>query len=210
MACKMSTGIILGSTQWGKGVKIGYARVSTKWYQSEVQLAQLEGQGCDKVWRETDFAQGGEDDGFDRFLAQVSPGDTVIATRLTSLAESSADLLRLLERIHKKGAFFRSLAEPWADTRAAGGERVIQTIRGLIEFEIAVADVKSRIEQGRPKTFGVSAGRPQKLSTQQRLKAISLLKVGKSAAAVGRMLGVSRSTISRLKSDHAAGAEQQG
>lgn len=210
MPCKMSTGIIFGSVHWGKGVKIGYARVSTKWYQSEVQLAQLEGQGCDKVWRETDFAQDGAEDGFDQFLAQVSPGDTVVATRLTSLAESAADLLRLLERIHRKGAYFRSLAEPWVDTRAEGGARVIQTIRGLIEFEIAVADVKSRVEQDRPKTFGVSAGRPQKLSTQQRLKAISLLKVGKSAAAIGRMLGVSRSTISRLKSENASAAEQQG
>ena len=50
--------------QLGEGVKIGYARVSTKWYQSEVQLAQLEGQGCDKVWSETDFSRDGSDDGF--------------------------------------------------------------------------------------------------------------------------------------------------
>jgi len=185
-------------------VKIGYARVSTKWYQSKVQLAQLEGQGCDKVWSETGFSQDGSDDGFEKFLAEVSPGDTIVTTRLTSLADSAADLLRLLEKIHKKGAYFRSLAEPWADTKADGGERVIETIRGLIEFEIAVADVKSRVDQDRPKTFGVSAGRPQKLSIPQKQKALSLLKVGQSAAAISRMLGVSRSTISRLKSGKAA------
>ena len=185
-------------------MKIGYARVSTKWYQSEVKLAQLEGQGCDKVWSETALSHDRPDDGFEKFLAQVSPGDTVVTTRLTSLADSSADLLRLLEKIQTKGAFFRSLAEPWADTKADGGQRVIETIRGLIEFEISVADVNSRVEQDRPKTFGVSAGRPQKLSSQQKQKALSLLKVGKSAAAIGRMLGVSRSTISRLKSGKAA------
>ena len=188
-------------------MKIGYARVSTKWYQSEVQLAQLEGQGCDKVWSETSFAKDGSDDGFERFLAEVSPGDTVVTTRLTSLADSPPDLLRLLEKIHAKGARFRSLAEPWADTTSDGGDRVIATLRGLIEFEIAVADVKSRVDQDRPKTFGVSAGRPQKLSSHQKQKALSLLKVGQSAAAIGRMLGVSRSTISRLKSDNATLAE---
>ncbi|WP_197078435.1 helix-turn-helix domain-containing protein [Hoeflea sp. IMCC20628] len=48
---------------------------------------------------------------------------------------------------------------------------------------------------------GLSAGRPQKLSDQQKYKALSLLRVGKSAAAIGRMLGVSRSTISRLKNE---------
>ena len=188
-------------------MKIGYARVSTKWYQSKVQLAQLEAQGCDRVWSETSLSQNGSDDGFENFLAEVSSGDTIVTTRLTSLADSVADLLRLLEKIHEKGAFFRSLAEPWADTKAEGGGRVIETIRGLIEFEVAVADVKSRVDQDRPKTFGVSAGRPQKLSILQKQKALSLLKVGKSAAAISRMLGVSRSTISRLKSDKASTAE---
>ncbi|MCY0146717.1 recombinase family protein [Hoeflea sp. G2-23] len=188
-------------------MKIGYARVSTKWYQSKVQLAQLEGQGCAKVWSEENFSHDGPDDGFERFLAEVSPGDTVVTTRLASLADSAPDLLRLLEKIHRKGAYFRSLAEPWADTTSEGGDRVIETVRGLIEFEIAVADVKSRDDQDRPKTFGVSAGRPQKLSNHQKQKALSLLKVGKSAAAIGRMLGVSRSTISRLKSEKAAATE---
>ena len=185
-------------------MKIGYARVSAKWYQSEVQVAQLERQGCDKVWRESLLADDGSNEDLEEFLAQVSVGDTVVTTRLTSVAHSSADLLRLLEKIHKKGAYFRSLAEPWADTKVEGGDRVIQAIRGLIEFEIAVADVNSRVDQDRPKTFGVSAGRPQKLSDQQRRQALSLLKVGQSAAAIGRMLGVSRSTISRLKSENAS------
>ncbi|MBL4769225.1 MAG: Hin recombinase [Rhodobacteraceae bacterium] len=45
----------------------------------------------------------------------------------------------------------------------------------------------------------MSPGRPQKLSDQKRQEAISLIKIGKSAAEVSRVLGVSRSTISRLK-----------
>ncbi|OCW56586.1 recombinase family protein [Hoeflea olei] len=181
-------------------MKIGYARVSTKWYQSEVQLSQLEAQGCAKVWSDAMLPDASAEERFEAFLAHVSPGDTVIATRLTSLADSPADLLVLLEKIKRKGAYFRSLAEPWVDTRTRGGDRVVETIRGLIEFELAVADIQSRVEEDRPRTFGVTAGRPQKLSREQRQKALALLKVGKSAAAIGRLLGVSRSTISRLKS----------
>ncbi len=180
-------------------MKIGYARVSAKWYQSEVQISELEKQGCDKIWKDSVRDGQSAEKSLKEFLRQVSKGDTVIATRLASVARSPADLLQMLEQIHKKGAFFRSLAEPWADTKAEGGDRVIETLRGVIDFEIALADAESRDEENRPQTFGVSAGRPQKLSENDKSRAQSLLRIGKSAAEVGRMLGVSRSTISRLK-----------
>lgn len=180
-------------------MKIGYARVSAKWYQSEFQVSELEKQGCDRVWREALAGNDDEAQAFLNFLDQVGPDDTVIATRITSVAHSAAEFLNLLERIQKKGAHFKSIAEPWANTSGKDGERVIDTIRGMIDFEIAVADMKSRNVQNRPQTFGVSAGRPHKLSEQQKVKALSLLKIGKSAAEISRMLEVSRSTISRLK-----------
>ena len=173
--------------------------MSAKWYQSEFQVAELEKQGCDRVWRESLLGDADSDKALKQFLDQISDGDTVIATRVTSVAHSAADLLDLLERIHKKGAYFKSLAEPWVNTNEPGGERVIETIRGLIDFEIAVADMETRNVQDRPQTFGVSAGRPHKLTGPQKEKALSLLKIGKSAAEISRMLGVSRSTISRLK-----------
>ena len=181
-------------------MKIGYARVSTKWYLSELQVVELEKQGCDKIWRDT--LTGIEDSGekLTEFLDQISSGDTVVATRLTSVAHSPAELLYLLEEIQSKGAFFKSLAEPWADTKDEGGERVIDTIRGMIGFDLALAEMKSRDEVDRPQTFGVSPGRPRKLTERQNYEAISLLRIGKSAAEIGRILGVSRSTISRLKS----------
>ena len=180
-------------------MKIGYARVSAKWYQGEVQISELERQGCDKIWKESTLENENPDKALTKFLESISKGDTVMATRLTSVAGSVPDLLQFLEKIHNKGAYFRSIAEPWADTNSEGGQRVIDCIRGLVDFEISIADAESRVEEGRPKTFGVLPGRPKKLSEQKRHEAVSLLKLGKSAAEVSRMLGVSRSTISRLK-----------
>jgi len=182
-------------------LKIGYARVSAKWYQSEIQVSELEKQGCDKIWKDSILENEDPDKALKSFLKEVSKGDTVVATRLASVANSAPDLLILLEKIHKKGASFRSIAEPWANTNTEGGERVIQTIRCMIYFGIAVADAESREEENRPKVFGVLPGRPKKLAEQQKQEAMSLLKMGKSAAEVSRMLGVSRSTISRLKKE---------
>lgn len=180
-------------------MKIGYARVSSKWYQSEVQVGELEKQGCDKVWKESINDTDNPEAALEDFLKTVTKGDIVVATRLASVANSTADLLQFLERIHKKGAHFRSASEPWADTTIKGGESIINTIRGIIDFEISVADAENRITENRPKTFDTSAGRPKKLTEPQKQKALSLLKNKKSAAEISRLLGVSRSTISRLR-----------
>lgn len=180
-------------------VKIGYARVSAKWYQNEFQVAELERQGCDRVWRESLLESDDPDSALRAFMAQVSPGDTVIATRVISVAHSAADLLHFLEMLQRKGAFFRSISEPWIDTKRDGGARVVETIRGMIDFEIEVADLRSRQDADHPQTVGISAGRPPKLTERERFEALSLLKLGKSAAEISRKLGVSRSTISRLK-----------
>jgi len=75
-------------------VKIGYARVSSKWYRNEVQLSELQRQGCDRVWRDTAIAR--VDDGANSlaaFLADVSDGDVVVVSRLSAVADSIAELL---------------------------------------------------------------------------------------------------------------------
>lgn len=180
-------------------VKIGYARVSTKWYQGELQIAELEKLGCDKVWSDTLTGGENSENQLKAFIKQLSSGDTVIATRVTSVAQSAAELLHLLEEIDKKGAYFKSLAEPWANTNEHGGERVIETIRGMIGFELALAALDKKQDVERPQTFGISLGRPRKLSEKQKYEAMSLLKIGRTAAEISRKLGVSRSTISRLK-----------
>ena len=93
-------------------VKIGYARVSSKWFRNEVQLSELQRQGCDRVWSDT--AIDGDDgaNSLEAFLADVSDGDVVVVSRLSAVADSIAELLNLIELLRKKGAAFRSIAEP--------------------------------------------------------------------------------------------------
>ena len=180
-------------------VKIGYARVSSKWYQSEVQLSELKRQGCDRIWSDT--AQDGIDrsETLEEFLADVSAGDVIVVSRLSAIADSIAELFNLLERLHEKGAAFRSMSEPWINTEAGRAGTVLEVLGGVIDYEIGLADLESRTVEDRPRSFGLSRGRPKKLSVTEREQAISLLSMGKTAAEIGRMLGVSRSTISRLK-----------
>ncbi len=180
-------------------VKIGYARVSAKWYRNEVQLGELQRQGCDRVW--SDAAVDGNDrtSSLETFLAGVSAGDVVVVSRLSAVADSIAELLNLIEMLRKKGAAFRSIAEPWASTEGERADVLLDILGGVIDYELGLADLESRAVEDRPRSIGLSKGRPKKLCETDRAEALSLLSMGKTAAEIGRLLGVSRSTISRLK-----------
>ncbi|EBA17477.1 transposon gamma-delta resolvase [Roseobacter sp. SK209-2-6] len=180
-------------------VKIGYARVSSKWYRSEVQLSELKQQGCDRIWSDTAEDGASRSETLKAFLADVSPGDVIVVSRLSAIADTIAELFSLLERLNEKGASFRSMSEPWINTEDGRAAMVIEILGGVIDFELGMADLESRSAEDRPRSFGLSRGRPKKLSDTEREEAISLLSMGKTAAEIGRMLGVSRSTISRLK-----------
>lgn len=180
-------------------MKIGYARVSSRWYQAELQIAALKNEGCEKIWKDTTRDGTLSSRGLEDFIGQLEPGTTVIATRLSAVARSLPDLLYFLESVTSRGAKFRSLAEPWCDTARSSPSELIGILRGTVEFDVELKALETAAIEDGPSAVGISAGRPNKLSERERIKAVSLLRIGKSAAEVGRLLGVSRSTISRLK-----------
>ena len=180
-------------------VKIGYARVSSKWYRNEVQISEFQRLGCDRVWSDTGADGDNSESSLQAFLADISTGDVVVVSRLSAVAGSIAELLTLIKMLHKKGVAFRSIAEPWVDTEGERAEVVLDILTGVVDYELGLADLESRTVEDRPKSIGLSVGRPKKLSKTDRAEALSLLSMGKTAAEIGRLLGVSRSTISRLK-----------
>ncbi|MFD2178156.1 recombinase family protein [Veronia pacifica] len=183
-------------------MKIGYARVSSKWYQTELQVAKLESLGCEKIWKTHNHNNLTLDQEFNDFLMHIRKGDTVVSTSLLTIAESKADLLSLLNKIEIKGAYFRSIEEPWCDTSPEANVSLKTILQGLIDFEVSIAELRQNEDISyTTRAVGVSVGRPSKLSEKKKFEAVSLLKAGKTAAEIGRLLGVSRSTISRLKSE---------
>ncbi len=180
-------------------MKIGYARVSSRWYQAELQIAALKNEGCEKIWKDTTRDEMISTSGLENFLSQLGPDTTVIATRLSAVARTLPDLLYFLESVTRKGAKFRSLAEPWCDTSVSAPSELLKILRGTVELDVELKALDTATIEDGPTAVGISVGRPNKLSEREQIKAISLLRIGKSAAEVGRLLGVSRSTISRLK-----------
>jgi DNA invertase Pin-like site-specific DNA recombinase len=49
-------------------------------------------------------------------VAAIDQGDVLLVTKLDRLARSTRDLLNTLAAIGDRGAGFKSLGDPWADT----------------------------------------------------------------------------------------------
>jgi DNA invertase Pin-like site-specific DNA recombinase len=107
-------------------------------------------------------------------------------------------MLSVLNEITSRGAAYRSLAEPWADTTHELGE-VLAAIVGYIARKTR-EDILRRTAAGRERarTNGVKFGRRPKLSLPQRLQALARRAAGESPAAIALSYHVSPSTICRL------------
>lgn len=133
-------------------------------------------------------------------MAKLGKGDTLIVSRLDKLARSSRDLLNILHEIGVKGATFRSLGDPWADTSSPHGRLMLTVLGGLAEFERSL--IRARTGEGRARAMreGVRFGRKPKLTVHQRREAVRRRESGETLTAIARTFNVSHSTISRLSS----------
>jgi DNA invertase Pin-like site-specific DNA recombinase len=91
-------------------------------------------------------------------LEVIGQGDTVIVTKLDRLSRDTLDMLELVRDIGKKGAGFKSLAEPWCDTTTPAGELMLTVFAGVAQFERK--RIKERQAEGivRAKAAGVFKG----------------------------------------------------
>src|SRR5438105_4760655 len=105
----------------------GYARVSTRDQDLDLQIADLKTAGCEKIYREKASGAKSDRPELGKALARLGSGDVFVVTRLDRLARSTRDLLNVIDAIGKREAGFKSLKDTWADTTSPHG-RLMMTI----------------------------------------------------------------------------------
>jgi DNA invertase Pin-like site-specific DNA recombinase len=110
---------------------VGYARVSTGGQTLDAQHAALGAAGAEKVFSEKVSGAPTDRKQLQRAIAALRESDVLLVTRLDRLARTTRDPLNVLATIADKGAGFRSLADPWADTTTPHGRLMLTVLGGL-------------------------------------------------------------------------------
>jgi DNA invertase Pin-like site-specific DNA recombinase len=149
--------------------KYGYARVSTKTQDYQIQVEALKGAGCEKIYSEKQSgkSRNGRPE-FAKLMKVLLPGDTVVVTKLDRLARSSRDLHNILHELKDLSAGFVSLGETWCDTTIDVGQLMLTIMGGIAEFERKL--IRGRAEAGieRARRQGKKFGRPERLDAGQK------------------------------------------
>jgi DNA invertase Pin-like site-specific DNA recombinase len=180
-----------------RGIRLGYARVSTEDQALDLQRDRLTRAGCGKLFEEKISGAARNRPALERLLTELRVDDVLVVTRLDRLARSTAELLRIAQAIEEKRAGLQSLEEPWADTTSPAGRMVLTVFAGIAEFERAL--IRQRTEEGRTaaRKRGVPFGRPRKLRPDQQDLIRRLIEEGRSVSDVARTFNVHPATIYR-------------
>ncbi len=115
-------------------MKIGYARVSTRDQNLELQLDALTQAGCELIYQEKVSGALAARVELDKLLLQVRPGDTVYIYKLDRLGRSLKHLLDLVAELQRRDIGLISLTDA-INTHSAQGRLVLNLFASLAEFE---------------------------------------------------------------------------
>ncbi len=178
-------------------MNVGYARVSTRDQDRELQLRELRAAGCERIFEETASGARADRPRLAEALDYARPGDVLVVWRLDRLGRSLRDLIDLVNLLAGKGIGLRSLRESW-DTTTPGGKLVFHVFGALAEFERDLIRERTQAGLEAARARGRKGGRKPKLDRRKLQLASSMLKDrSNSVGDVCAALGVSRATLYR-------------
>lgn len=175
---------------------LGYARVSTKDQDLEVQRRRLRDEaGAIQVFEDVISGKTFERPGLTELLKFSRKGDIICVIRLDRLGRSLKELLETVDDLKARGLAFRSLEER-LDTSSAAGELVFHVFGAIAHFEQRLIVERTRDGIAAAKARGKKLGRPG-LDIDKLTSALKLIDAGVRPAQAAKQLGLGRSTLYR-------------
>ena len=180
-------------------MKIGYARVSTKDQNLDLQLTALKNAGCEKILKEKLSAIKDRPE-LNSMVSNLREGDIVVVWKLDRLGRSLQHLVELISNFKKLGVEFVSLSDN-IDTTTPQGRLMFNMFASFAEFErelisertrAGIAAMKLRNPGGGSKR-GLSPGNKKKLLMAKELSRKGEMK----PADIYESLGLSKATFYR-------------
>jgi DNA invertase Pin-like site-specific DNA recombinase len=185
-------------TLWSEAMIVGYARTSTADQEAglEAQERDLKAAGAERLYTEQ-ASSVSRRQALEEALDYLRDGDELVVTKLDRLARSIRDLMEIVERVRSKGASLRILAMD-LDTSSATGKLMLGILGSVAEFEREIMLERQREGIAKAKAAGKYKGR---VPTAQRKAedVLRLLADGKTEVEAARSVGISRSSVQRIK-----------
>jgi DNA invertase Pin-like site-specific DNA recombinase len=181
-----------------KILKIGYARVSTKDQNLDMQIDALKQNGCEKIYMDKITGAKKERLEFDRALDQLRKGDTLVVWKLDRAGRSLKHLIELVEDLDGNGVGFISLKEN-IDTTTSTGKLVFHIFAALAEFERDIIRERTHAGLNAARARGRVGGRPRLMDDKKVAMAKTMMNDKNIPVKdICKALGVSRATLYRV------------
>jgi len=150
----------------------GYARVSKKEQNLDMQIDALKSYGVDEIFEEKASTKGQNRPELSQLLKMLRTGDTLVVWKLDRLGRTVKQLLQLVEAFENKSINFVSLKEN-LDTSTATGKFCFHIFCAISQMERDVISERTKAGLEAAKARGRVAGRPsvdeKAISTAKRM-----------------------------------------
>lgn len=177
---------------------IGYARVSTRDQNLDLQLDALQKEKCDKIYKEVISGAKSERPVLQEMLNQVRPGDVIVIWKLDRLGRSLRNLVDIVSQLIKQNVGLKSLHDN-IDTTTPQGRLTFNIFASLAEFERDLISERTKAGLESARARGRNGGKPKGLSKEAEATACAaetLYKEGKlSVNQIAKQLGIAKNTL---------------
>lgn len=180
----------------GPGMRLGYARVSTREQNLDHQLDALHAAGCHKVFCDKASGKLARRPEWDRLLEQARAGDQLVITRLDRAGRSVAHLVELAADLEARGIALVVLQQG-IDTATPAGRLTFHILAALGEFSADLIRENTRDGLAAAAARGRRGGRPTVMTPGKLAVARQLADAGVRPGEIARTIGVSRPTVYR-------------
>lgn len=183
--------------------RIGYARVSTSAQDTDRQVADLLAAGVRRDDLYTDRGASGARASrpkFDKAMAALEAGDTLVVTTLDRLGRSTANMLALAAELRGRGIHLNvlNLGGGTVDTATPMGEMTFTVMAALAQMELEIKRERITDSVSKRRAAGKDlGGRRAQFTDSQVRNARRLIDGGQSGTQVAMDLGMSRATLYR-------------
>ena len=188
-------------------MQVGYARVSTKDQNLDLQREALEQDGCERIYEDKISGTKASRQNLGLALEVLREGDNLVVWKLDRLGRNVKDLVTLVGELEKRGIHFKSLTDN-IDTSSTAGRFFFHVMASLAQMERELLVERTQAGLDAAKKRGRVGGRKRAMTDSKLRSAKNLLADGVPPKEVAADLGVSIPTLYRWipasERDHSA------